>query len=63
MLAIYATSMPIGGIRYLAVGGNYFYQTDDGALAIASNPEMTVRTYMGAEERNNVRSEVTAGKR
>lgn len=43
-------SITIGGVRYAASSGSYFYQTDDGKLAIAFNPEMTVRTYVSAED-------------
>lgn len=43
-------SITIDGVRHPANDGSYFYQTDDGKLAIAFNPKMTVWTYMSADE-------------
>ncbi|MGF6605490.1 hypothetical protein OKW45_000390 [Paraburkholderia sp. WSM4175] len=43
-------SITVHGIRYPAKGGSYFYQTDDGKLTVAFNPEMTTWTYLSAEE-------------
>ena len=43
-------SITVDGIRHFARGGSYFYQTDDGKLAIAFDPEMTTWTYLSAEE-------------
>jgi hypothetical protein len=34
-------SISIGGVRYPATGGSYFYQPIDGNFVIAFNPKMT----------------------
>ncbi|CAB3753724.1 hypothetical protein LMG29660_02188 [Burkholderia puraquae] len=39
-------SIIIGGVRYPAVNGSYFYQTVDGKVAVAFNPDMTAWTLM-----------------
>src|ERR1700743_1828834 len=43
-------SITIHGVRYPAKGGSYFYQTDDGKVAIAFNPQLTAWTYLSAED-------------
>ncbi|WP_157655417.1 hypothetical protein [Burkholderia ubonensis] len=48
------TSITIGGIRYPASDGSYFYQTDDGKIAIAFNPKMTAWTYLSDENPDGI---------
>jgi hypothetical protein len=47
-------SITIGGIRYPAKGGSYFYQTDDGKLTVAFNPKMTTWTYLSEANPNGI---------
>ncbi len=42
-------SITIHGVRHAASDGSYFYQTKDGEIAIAFNPQMTVWTYLSAD--------------
>lgn len=43
-------SITIGGVRHPAQAGSYFYQADDGKIAIAFNPAMTAWTLLSTEE-------------
>lgn len=43
-------SITVGGVRYPAVDGSYFYQTVDGKVAVAFNPDMTAWTWMSDGE-------------
>lgn len=47
-------SITVGGIRYSAKDGSYFYQTDDGKVAIAFNPKMTAWTYLSDENPDGI---------
>ncbi|WP_245616628.1 hypothetical protein [Paraburkholderia acidipaludis] len=47
-------SITINGVRHPATSGSYFYQTDDGKVAIAFNPKMSVWTFLSAEDPNGV---------
>ncbi|WP_412021443.1 hypothetical protein [Burkholderia cepacia] len=47
-------SITVGGIRYPAKDGSYFYQTDDGKIAIAFNPKMTAWTYLSDDNPDGI---------
>lgn len=47
-------SITIGGVRHPAKDGSYFYQTDDGRVAIAFNSKMTAWTYLSEEDPNGI---------
>ncbi|WP_175759545.1 hypothetical protein [Burkholderia ambifaria] len=47
-------SITIGSIRHPAKDGSYFYQTDDGKIAIAFNPKMTAWTYLSEEDPDGI---------
>jgi hypothetical protein len=50
-------SITIDGVRHSATSGSYFYQTDDGKLAIAFNPKMTAWTYMSEDDPDGITDE------
>ncbi|WP_174525070.1 hypothetical protein [Burkholderia glumae] len=47
-------SITIHGIRYPATDGSYFYQTENGKIAIAFNSKMTKWTLMSEENSEGI---------
>jgi hypothetical protein len=48
-------SITVGGKRYSAQGGSYFYQTDDGKIAVLFGPHMRFWDYNDVRDNHCVR--------